>query len=133
MDGDFHMGKWAGGEAYLNQRVVRFRPRNSVPQYYLFLALRNPIQQFGSTIVGTTVAHLSDRDLRTIHLLVPTKEILIRLQDTFDPIFDLEIKLRLKNRILRRTRDLLLPKLIAGDVDVTQVNIDPEIKEKSLT
>jgi len=118
MDGDFHMGKWAGGNAYLNQRVVRFRPKVKLPSYFLFLALQTPIHHFDTTIVGTTVAHLSDRDLRSVNLLIPPDGILKQASDMFDPLFKLEIALKLKNANLRSTRDFLLPKLISGEVPV---------------
>lgn len=118
MDGDFHMGKWAGGNAYLNQRVVRFRPQGEVPPYFLFLALEAPINHFDSTIVGTTVAHLSDRDLRSTSLLIPSDDILKRTSAIFNPGFGLEIALKLRTANLRTTRDLLLPRLISGEVSV---------------
>jgi type I restriction enzyme, S subunit len=118
MDGDFHMGKWAGGNAYLNQRVVRFRPKNDLSPYFLFLALKAPIEHFDSTIVGTTVAHLSDRDLRSINVLTPDDDLLKRVSALFDPLFGLEIALKVKNANLRTTRDLLLPKLISGEIPV---------------
>lgn len=118
MDGDFHMGKWSGSDAYLNQRVVRFRPKIDISPYFLFLSLQTPIQHFGSTIVGTTVAHLSDRDLRSIQLAVPADDVRAKLSLLFDPLFKLEITLRRKNSNLRTTRDLLLPKLIFGDIPV---------------
>jgi type I restriction enzyme S subunit len=118
MDGDFHMGKWAGGHAYLNQRVVRFRANGDLSPYFLFLALKAPINHFDSTIVGTTVAHLSDRDLRSISVLVPSDDILKRSSAILDPLFGLEIALKLKNTNLRTTRDLLLPKLISGEISV---------------
>ncbi|MDP2895182.1 MAG: restriction endonuclease subunit S [bacterium] len=118
MDGDFHMGKWAGRKAYLNQRVVRFRPKLNLPSYFLFLALQAPIHHFDTTIVGTTVAHLSDRDLRSVNLLVPADDVLEWSSAMFDPVFTLEIALKLKNANLRATRDLLLPKLISGEIPV---------------
>ena len=43
MDGDFHMGRWAGGQAYLNQRVARIRPKATISPYFLFWALKKPI------------------------------------------------------------------------------------------
>lgn len=118
MDGDFHMGKWAGGPAYLNQRVVMFRRSSPLPQYHLFLALKDPIGHLNSTIVGTTVAHLSARDLKAIQLVIPDEERLALSRETFDPIFDLELNLKKRNANLRATRDLLLPKLISGEIPV---------------
>jgi len=32
-----------------------------------------------------------------------------------------------KNRVLRQTRDLLLPKLISGEVDVSKLDIQTEV------
>lgn len=125
MDGDFHMGKWSGGKAYLNQRVVRFRPKKNLSPYYLFLAIQAPINHFDSTIVGTTVAHLGDRDLRSIELLIPDHETLKRAESILNPCYELEINLALKNSNLRETRDLLLPRLISGEISVDQLETEP--------
>jgi type I restriction enzyme S subunit len=123
MDGDFRMCKWADGDAYLNQRVVRFRPKRELSPYYLFLALEKPIHLFDSTIIGTTVAHLGDRDLKTIDLVIPSADVLNFATEKLNPIYDQELNLRKRNKILRRTRDLLLPRLISGDLDVSHLDI----------
>jgi len=134
MDGEFHMGKWAGGDAWLNQRVVRFRPKIDISYYFLFHSLVDPIKKFNSSIVGTTVAHLSDRDLKSINLIVPCDQLNEIAKEKLDPIFNLEINLILKNRLLRQTRDLLLPKLISGKLDVSDLDIEfPDIEEDELS
>jgi len=124
MDGDFHMGKWSGGKTFLNQRVVRFRPKGSLPPYYLFLALCEPIEHFDSTIVGTTVAHLSDRDLRSIEVLIPDAATLERAASILNPCFGMEINLSLQNFNLRKTRDSLLPKLVSGEISVEHLGTE---------
>jgi type I restriction enzyme S subunit len=124
MDGDFHMGKWSGGKAYLNQRVVRFRAQDDFPSYSLFLALKDPIAHFDSTIVGTTVAHLSDRDLRSVSIIKPDAATLEHAKSLLNPCFDLEISLSLKNANLRLTRELLLPKLISGEVEFGEMEAE---------
>jgi len=123
MDGEFHMCKWAWGNAYLNQRVARFRPIENFPRYLLFFLLKTPVEYFNATITGTTVAHLGDRHLKTINILVPQKSIQLLAMQILEPIFDLEISLRKKNTLLRKTRDLLLPKLISGELDVSEMEI----------
>lgn len=119
MDGEFHMGCWAGGEAWLNQRVVRFRPREGIPQSWLFLTARGPIKVLESTIVGTTVAHLSAKDLKEMRIVVPDPKVLERAGEALEPLFDLALTLKLANTNLRTTRDLLLPKLVSGELDVS--------------
>ncbi|MBL7127500.1 MAG: restriction endonuclease subunit S [Ignavibacteria bacterium] len=118
MDGDFFMGKWAGGEAWLNQRNARMRPKGKVSKYYLYHCLVEPINFYDSTIVGTTVAHLSKRDFDSIKILVPHSKILEKISKILDPIYEEEIVLLSKNEYLRKTRDLLLPKLMSGEVEV---------------
>jgi type I restriction enzyme, S subunit len=119
MDGEFHMGRWAGGKAALNQRVVMLRPKGNLSKYFLFLLIENPIKHLEATIVGTTVAHLSAKDLRSMKLITPNDDILKVVSPLFDCLFKQEIALKKKNEVLRRTRDLLLPKLISGEIDVS--------------
>ncbi|MFG0466505.1 restriction endonuclease subunit S [Pseudomonas putida] len=120
MDGQFHMGKWAGGQAWLVQRVARFRPIQ-VGRYFLFLSLERPIKHLENTIVGTTVAHLSAKDLQKLHVVVPEKAVLDAASAFLEPLYDLEMKLRRKNANLRAQRDLLIPKLISGEIDVSDI------------
>ena len=123
MDGDFHMGFWAGGTAFLVQRVARFRPRGDVGRYGLALALKEPIEHFNKTITGTTVAHLGDNHLRTINTMMPDKKLLKVINDILEPLLDLQLNIRAKNKNLRQNRDLLLPKLISGELDVSELDI----------
>ena len=126
MDGNFNLHIWTGGEAYLNQRVARFRPREGISPYYLLLALKRPIHFFDSTVVGTTVAHLSDEDLKSINILVPDPEVSRVAMASLDQLFKLELSLRLRNVVLRKTRDLLLPKLISGELDLSELDVKVE-------
>jgi type I restriction enzyme S subunit len=124
MDGDFHMCRWAGGTSYLNQRVARIRPLAGIPIYFLFLALRQPIRNLNAAITGTTVAHLLDSHLRSILMLQPSDAIVEASHSVLDPIADLELNLRQQNQRLRESRDLLLPKLVSGELDVSGLDID---------
>jgi type I restriction enzyme S subunit len=123
MDGDFHMGFWVGGQAYLVQRVARFRPKGEIGRYLLFLSLQEPIQHFDATITGTTVAHLGDKHIKTIEIKWPQTPLINQINNIFEPMLAQILNLRIKNTILRHTRDLLLPRLISGEVDVSELDI----------
>lgn len=125
MDGEFHMARWSAGRAWLNQRVARFRPTSSrLSRYALYLALEEPIARWNATIVGTTVAHLGKRHLQLVKVAVPPAGVAAHATALLDPIFDEEVLLRRVIRSLRTARDLLLPRLISGELDVTDVDID---------
>jgi type I restriction enzyme S subunit len=123
MDGDFHMGFWTGGDAWLVQRVARFQSKGKMSQYLLFLGIRKPIQHFNATITGTTVAHLGHKHIKTIELAYPPAEMLKRTALMLEPMLGEILNLRLRNQNLRQTRDLLLPKLISGEIDVSELDI----------
>jgi type I restriction enzyme S subunit len=121
MDGDFHMGKWAGGHAYLNQRVVKITPKEGFSPYFTFLSMEKSIKELNVSIVGTTVAHLGDSHLKEIQIILPEEKILLKVNTILDSIFRQEINLRVRNQNLRTQRDMLLPKLISGKIRVTEV------------
>ena len=123
MDGDFHMCRWADGLAHLNQRVARIRSKGQLSQLHLHLALEQPIKRFNQTIVGTTVAHLGKRHLQEIFIAEPSSSILVTANEYFEPIFEMDLNLRQQNRALREARDLLLPRLVSGELDVSELDL----------
>ena len=54
----------------------------------------------------------------------PDVEIGKRYETIVKPIEELIGQLVMKNTNLRQTRDLLLPKLISGEIDVSELNIN---------
>lgn len=129
MDGDFHMGRWSGGEAVLNQRVTRIRRAGRLGSEALFRSLRDPIRRWNESIVGTTVAHLGKRHLESIALAVPPDETAIALNRALDPLGEAALLLRQSNDRLASLRDLLLPKLVTGALDVSHLDLDTPFDE----
>jgi type I restriction enzyme S subunit len=118
MDGDFHMCIWSSGHAFQNQRVARFESNGQIGNFHLFLALECPVQEFNKAIVGTTVAHLGDMHIKTIKLVWPPYELRAKARDVLEPMSEQIIDLKCQIQNLRRTRDLLLPRLLSGQIDV---------------
>ena len=58
----------------------------------------------------------------------PNREILCQFEITIAPLFRKVQNLSEKNANLRQTRDLLLPKLISGEIDVFELDIDADPK-----
>ena len=72
---------------------------------------------------GTTRARITRRDLETFPVLLPPEPILSAFSRLLDGAGDLTLALILQSRNLRETRDLLLPRLISGDIDVADLDI----------
>ena len=72
---------------------------------------------------GTIFKAVTKGDMERIECLYPPKEHLVRFEKICLPIAEQLAALGKKNRILRQTRDLLLPKLISGKLDVSELDI----------
>ena len=64
-------------------------------------------------------------------ILLPTQTIALGFHDKLEPIQSTIEILKAKNAILRHTRDLLLPKIITGEVDVSELDI--AVPEEAVT
>lgn len=118
MDGDFHMCMWSSGHAFQNQRVAKFTSRGAIGNYHLFLALERPIQALNRAIVGTTVAHLGAMHIKDIKAMWPTHDVVERTKAVLEPMAEQLLTLKKQTANLRRTRDLLLPRLMSGREEI---------------
>lgn len=114
MDGYFHMSFWPRNDDYVNQRITRIRQKElSVMIIYHQIA---PFIKFKEgQAKGSTVGHLSDKDMKQINILVPNN---LRLSEKFDGILNLITKNKLEITRLTKLRDNLLPLLMNGQVVV---------------
>lgn len=120
MDGEFYVQRWMNGRAYVNQRVLRLRyiPNSVYCSSFIENVIREPIFFLNSIIVGTTVAHLSDRDLKKIQLLIPSVDLLLQYAKNAEPLTNKIILLFKQNQELTEIRNRLLPRLISGKLEV---------------
>lgn len=119
MDGLFHMCLWNGDKAYLNQRVVKIcSKKKNMCNYMLFMAIRPQIKFWEQVIAGTTVAHLGDKHLKKIKIAFPTEDILLKANESILKLMVEKNQLFKQNSLLSRQRDLLLPRLMSGKIEV---------------
>jgi len=92
-------------------------------QTFMFQQLKNKFQIEDSMGGGTIFKSVTKNDMNEIKVIFPLFSLISKFEVTVQPIFQsLEI-LNLKNQNLRKTRDLLLPKLISGEIDVSDLDI----------
>ena len=72
---------------------------------------------------GVNVLHLSPKHIIDYAMIFPSKKIMEEFSSIISKFFILNDNYQLKNQNLRKTRDLLLPKLISGGIDVSELEI----------
>lgn len=93
-------------------------------QYYLYFALYNLREYFNSISQGAAQQNISKTKVKNTSFLLANREIINQFDKAIDKIFNLIKNLTKKNIILKQTRDLLLPKLISGEVEVGEINLN---------
>ena len=111
----------------LSQRVYSIRANpDIIHPPILFSALYSPLiqEQIYARQSGTTVVGIRQTELRKVFVIVPLMELQISAARMLDDFFNAIETLQVKNDNLRQTRDLLLPRLISGEIDVENLDIN---------
>lgn len=76
MDGNFHINYWTDNVSYLNQRSVRLRAKNNsnVSIVQAKYDIQPYIKAKETRTKGSTVGHLSDKDMKELYVLVCPNE-----------------------------------------------------------
>ena len=117
MDGNFHMNYWNDNVSYLNQRSVRLRAKSksTVSIMQVKYDIEPYIKAKELRAKGSTVGHLSDKDLKELFVLVsPNAD----FRNKFDSILAEIIENRYEMIALSKQRDELLPLLMNGQASV---------------
>ena len=114
-----------------NKKIVIGRGLSAIrsrsgEQAFILQQLKDRFQEEDTMGSGTIFNAITKSDLLSIQFLKPTKSIVTNFEETAEPI-SLELtNLTMKNANLRQTRDLLLPKLISGKIDVSELDVDTD-------
>ncbi len=112
-----------------------FRPKNRVHSTIMHLHLdylyESGKMAFYQNVAANGIGNFqAKRFVKTEHLIIPSSDKnLEKMMPILDEIINMKSNLVRKNGNLTRTRDLLLPKLISGEIDVSDLDIQ---KEKEL-
>ncbi|MDC1145743.1 restriction endonuclease subunit S [Candidatus Marinimicrobia bacterium] len=101
---------------------------NSINREFLFYTLksRNIQLTIRAHATGSTILHASS-SIKHMKFVLPTNKIMNNFFEMLNPIITEKQILTDKNYNLSKTRDYLLPKLISGKVDVSDLDIDTDI------
>jgi type I restriction enzyme S subunit len=119
MDGNFHINYWAKDGCYLNQRAVKLS-ETILPNIYLKYQIEPFIKLREKSVSRTTVGHLSDKDLKALSIVIPSKAVLSSISSIYNGLLKRMIQTKNENQQLSELRDWLLPMLMNGQVTVKE-------------
>ncbi len=117
-----------GKNYLLNQRVAKLVPKNPDHYPFVYIMFRQRDLQLRLETIATGVAqqNLSPIKAGRLTCLTPSPRLLIQFSNLVKPYIDQILNLNQKNVNLCQTRDQLIPKLISGEIDVSELDIDTD-------
>jgi len=109
----------------INEHVFILRTNSRCSQNYLYFYLDRPdiTQKIINLNTNAAQPGINQAGVKSLPILLPPKELIELFDNKVEPLLGLLFNLAKKNQTLRKKRDLLLPKLISGEIDVSNLEI----------
>ena len=106
---------WCNNHAH----IITGKNGFSVEMLYLLFSLTH----VNDIVTGAVQLKISQQNLNKVEVVIPSLSALKEFDELIQPMFGQIRKLRLENENLTTLRDSLLPKLMSGELDVSNLNI----------
>ena len=115
---------WCGGTCGLNQHLFKVTS-SKYDKWFYYAWTNHHLDKFIAIAAGmaTTMGHIKRKELAKAEVLIPSKADYDRIGGLLAPLYDLVIANRIENRKLAALRDELLPQLMSGQIDVSEVSL----------
>lgn len=100
----------------MSQSCYALRGKGHVSQLFLFCALKEAIEHFKQHAVGAVFDAIVVDTFKLIPFTVPDEKMVRLFEGTVTPVFGQIANLMEQNQKLRAARDLLLPRLMSGEL-----------------
>ena len=115
---------WIGGGAWLNQHIfaVRENGKRSQPHLYAMLKWLKPeFSEIARNKQTTGLGHVTKQDLKRLLVPIGSPEVMTAFDELMKPICDRILGSLMEMRVLAQIRDLLIPKLMSGEIRLRNV------------
>lgn len=123
MDGEFRPYIWGNDEAWLNQRVCVFENKRPNGKAFLYFTIKPLLFAIEQTQVATTVIHIGKKDFDAFEIMLPDTELLDAFDVITTPMVGQIVSNSIENKRLAIMRDALLPKLMSGEINVSNIQL----------
>lgn len=115
---------WCGGTCGLNQHLFKVTSK-TYDKWFYYLWTSHHLDRFIAIAAdkATTMGHIKREELSKAEVTIPSREDYNEIGAVLQPMIDLIIANRVENRKLASLRDELLPKLMSGEIDVSEVSL----------
>lgn len=114
---------WCGGTCGLNQHLFKVTSAK-YPKWFYYAWTAHHLARFVAIAAdkATTMGHIKREELAKAEVIIPDAASMDRIGGMLQPLYDLIISNRIENRKLAALRDTILPQLMSGELDVSELD-----------
>ena len=116
---------WCGGICGLNQHLFKVTS-SKYDKWFYYAWTKHHLDRFVAVAAdkATTMGHIKRDELAKAEVLIPNEADYNRIGALLQPIYEMIISNRIENKKLAATRNTLLPKLMNGEIDMSEVDYE---------
>lgn len=107
---------WASDCSYIDNKMTPY-------VYYFYSYLKYNQVSVTNLQKGAAQPHVYPQDLATLKITDINENVIKKFNLIVTPLFEEIRNIILKNKLLKQTRDMLLPRLMSGEVDIEELEI----------
>lgn len=111
------------GKVTTNQGFKSVIPNKEIGTAFVYYFLKHNISVIERMASGSTFKEVSGSTMKAVPAIVPDEKTLARFNDFCIPIFNQQQILEEQNNSLVTLRDTLLPRLMSGEIDVSDIDL----------
>lgn len=113
----------AQNEVTTNQGFKSVVPNENIGTAFVYFLLKQLLPTIENMASGSTFKEISGSGMKSVPVVIPDYASIRLFNDFCLPLFKEQEALEAENRRLANLRDTLLPKLMSGEIDVSDVDI----------
>lgn len=113
----------ASNEVTTNQGFKSVVPHAEIGTPFVYHFLIHNLSLIESKASGSTFKEVSGSVMKSVEAVIPDEATIAKFNDFCRPIFEMQAKLERENKQLAAMRDSLLPRLMSGEVDVSDIQL----------
>lgn len=113
----------AQNEVTTNQGFKSVIPNENIGTAYLYFLLKNLLPTIESMASGSTFKEISGSAMKSVPTVMPDADTIQLFSSFCEPVFKEQEILEAENQRLSALRDSLLPKLMSGELDVSNIDL----------
>lgn len=113
----------AQNEVTTNQGFKSVIPNENIGTPYVYFLLKNLLPTIEGMASGSTFKEISGSGMKSVPTVMPDTHTIQLFSDFCKPVFREQEVLETENKHLSALRDSLLPKLMSGEIDVSELDL----------